>query len=175
MCTKGTLLFLGADFSPACINIYVAAVNIIHCSHQKSFPELQVVWRQPGLLGSACTFAPPPHETTWFEKHLSLWQTISARGRQGGREVQAPGFLLPVRRGGRLLFLPVLSRTSSVTPCTLTDNWHFKGITLDRATRTNERKRQNDLSEGWRNISIYLFFPVCAVWVPRMASWPELR
>lgn len=89
--TKQTLLFLGADFSPACMNIYVAAVNVIHCSHQKSFSARsdpscrlrdvhQVGWaprarsaikplprQAASVLGGGST-----HQPTWFEKHLSL-------------------------------------------------------------------------------------------------------
>lgn len=38
-----------------------------------------------------------------------------------------------------------------------TDNWHFKGITLDKATWTNERKRHNDLSEGGGLTKIFWF------------------
>lgn len=73
------------------MNIYVAAVNIIHCSHQKSFSARsdlscrlcdvdQVGWAPRAR--SAVKPLPPQaapafgggstHQTTWFEKHLSL-------------------------------------------------------------------------------------------------------
>lgn len=115
-------------------------------------------------------------KTTSFEKHLSLWQIISAGGLQGGKEVQAPYFIFSVTAASVCAELYFIRNAMHAH----TDNWHFKGITLDRATRTNESKRQNDLSGGRRNILIYIFL-VCAVWNespgrrPGVSRWPGLR
>lgn len=127
-----------------------------------------------------------------------IWKTSvtltnnKCTGPPGKREVQAPYFisfcialwLTAVFVCGELYFISNAMHAH-------TDNWHFKGITLDKATWTNERKRQNDLSEGGAAEIFWLtFFPCCSKWIVktytaplllavwavcRIAWWPEIR
>lgn len=151
--------------------------------------RIQIAYSVPQSLTVGLWWKFSTRETWSFEKHMSLWQIItSAQGLWGKWKCKLHILFFPVCS----LFVCSELYFISNAMHAHTDNWHFKSITLDKATWTNESKRQDDLlgEWGWRNILIYFFFQSCLKWiwkihtpplrqsmgaVSTIAWWPEIR